>query len=73
MLQAESAPSPPRFTHHPREASGIVPGIGVFRDHVETAAVNADSVFGDFVNAIQPLIEGSINPFMLDFFDDSSK
>lgn len=49
-----------------------MPGIGVSRDHVETPAVNADSVFGDFMNAIQPLIEGSINPFMLDFFDDWS-
>lgn len=50
------------------EGTGIVRGIGVYRDHDEAAAVNSDSFFGDFMDAIAPLIEGAPNRVLLDLF-----
>ena len=55
------------------EGSGLVRGIGVYSDHDEAAAVNSDSFFGDFMDAIEPLIEGAPNRVMLDLFHAWSK
>jgi hypothetical protein len=55
------------------EASGIVRGIGVYTDHAEAAAVNSDAFFGDFMNVIEPLIEGAPTRVSLDLVLSWSK
>ena len=55
------------------EGTGIVRGIGVYRDHDEAAAVNSDSFFGDFMDSIATLIEGAPNRVLLDLFHAWSK
>jgi hypothetical protein len=55
------------------EGSGIVRGIGVYTDHVEAAAVNSDGFFGDFMDVIEPLIEGAPSRVLLDLVHAWSK
>jgi hypothetical protein len=55
------------------EGAGIVRGIGVYSDHAEAAAVNSDSFFGDFMDAIEPLIEGAPTRVLLDLVHAWSK
>ena len=55
------------------EGSGIVRGIGVYTDHAEAAAVNSDAFFGDFMDVIEPLIEGAPSRVPLDLVHAWSK
>jgi hypothetical protein len=48
------------------EAAGIVRGIGIYTDHAQAAAVNSDAFFGDFMDVIEPLIEGAPTRVSLD-------
>ena len=48
------------------EGAGVVRGIGVYGDHDEAAAVNSDVFFGAFMDAIEPLIEGTPSRVLLD-------
>lgn len=48
------------------EGSGLVRGIGVYRDHVEAAAVNSDVFMAAFMDAIEPMIEGAPSRVLLE-------
>ena len=41
-------------------------GIGLYADHAEAAAVNSEAFFGDFMDVVEPLIEGAPTRVPLD-------
>jgi hypothetical protein len=55
------------------ESARIVRGIGLYADHAEAAAVNSEAFFGDFMDVVEPLIEGAPTRVPLDLVHAWSK